>query len=440
MTIAVVPNSISVLPDWSTRISLFEKPENGAVGSVGQSVPARFHARLRRPAAARAWDLAALAMAVMATDRETNRLSISEDGWTRQLAAAIAVSDPSLWNGLKPLVERTLSFLTGDLWKINFVGGGFAPPEPKRRAAVRNETCVSLLSGGLDSLIGAIDVTAEGERPIFVSNRVNGDCKRQKDFAVAVGAGDRLLGLNHNTRTPAASPEISQRPRSIAFIAFGVLAATTLDKYGDGAAVDLHVPENGFISLNVPLSRLRAGSLSTRTTHPIFMKDMQDLLDGLGLRVRLTNRYAFSTKGEMMRNCADKTLLATLAKDSMSCGRAARPAQEGEKPHRHCGRCLPCLVRRAAFFKSGGSLANDGTEYIYPRGGVIPFNTEAAFRQYDDVMQCLEALDTVKTLGQRAWIGSTISANKIPEAAKYKDVAGRGLKEIGEFLTAAGVV
>jgi hypothetical protein len=201
-----------------------------------------------------------------------------------------------------------LRFLTGDIWSVAFVAGGFMPgggPSTVRIGA-RSETCVSLLSGGLDSLIGAIDLHAAGDRPVFVSNRVKGDCSKQHQFAEAMGVGT-VRSLNHNAKTAARNPKISQRPRSLAFLAFRILAATTLDRYEDGANVTLHVPENGFISLNVPLTRLRSGSLSTRTTHSIFMDQMQGLVDALGMPVRLVNCYRHKTKGEMMMECADLT-------------------------------------------------------------------------------------------------------------------------------------
>jgi len=431
MKITIVPNSVSIAPGASTRISLFESPGPGTIGSVGTGVLNEFVSAVGRTAATRAWDLAALAMAAIAADRHFNRAAISEDGWTRVIDLTVAVSDPGLWGTLKPLVGRMLSFLTGDIWSVDFVGGGLQPPPPKRAIGTRPESCVSLLSGGLDSLVGAIDITSRNEVPLYVSNRVKGDCSRQEAFAEAVGAQDRLVALNHNARTGANSPEISQHPRSLAFIAFGVLTATALDRYKSGGAVDLHVPENGFISLNVPLTRLRSGSLSTRTTHPIFMRDMQCLLDRLDLRVRLVNNYKFKTKGEMMAECSDRSLLAGLAPLSMSCGRSGRT-------YRHCGRCLPCLVRRAAFFHQGQSIVFDTTSYSKPT--VAGQFGQDSFRKYDDVMQCLEAIDTVERLGGRKWIGPVVTASKIPDPQPYRDVAIRGLSEIEGFFRAAGVI
>lgn len=431
MKIAVLPNLIP-LPkgNFDARIALFENANSAANGSVGRGIPQDFNRSAMRVAPIRAWDLVAMAVAVIAADRHCNRAATSADGWTRVLDLTVAVSDPTLWNGLKPLIERMLRFLSGDVWSLSFVGGGVQPAPPRRLAESRSESCVSLLSGGLDSLIGAIDLHALGETPLFVSNRVRGDCRRQGAFANAVGTEGHLVALNHNAKSDAPNPEISQRPRSLAFIAFGVLAATVLDRYREGDEVDLYIPENGFIGLNVPLTRLRTGSLSTRTTHPIFMADMQELLCCLGLRVRLANPYKFKTKGEMMMDCADQDLLTRLAPDSMSCGRSGRSYQ-------HCGRCLPCLVRRAAFFHWKSNLSGDATTpgYRYP-SSANGFAGED-FRQ-DDVTQCLEALDVLSRHGARKWIGPAITESRIPGSMPYREVAERGLLEIGSFLGSVG--
>jgi hypothetical protein len=341
----------------------------------------------------------------------------------------VAVSNPALWSAQAEAIEDMLSFLTGDVWSLAFVAGGFQPGPPEARAP-RPETCVCLLSGGLDSLVGAIDLAASGEAPFFVSSLVRGDAKRQVDFADAIGGGH--MQVNVNARCRHKIPEISQRPRSLAFIALGLLAATSLERYRQGTVVELHVPENGFISLNVPLSPLRIGSLSTRTTHPFFMRRLQELLDALGIGVRLVNRYQYKTKGEMMAECADQGPLADLAGDTMSCGRAGRI-------NRHCGRCLPCLVRRGAFlhWSRNGGLA-DRTPYKFP---IIAAGFAGAdFAAYDDVMQCREAILTVRQIGARGWIGPAISPSNVPNPELARDTAVRGLSEIEAFLNWARLV
>ncbi|KQP60948.1 Qat anti-phage system QueC-like protein QatC [Methylobacterium sp. Leaf112] len=434
MRVAVLPNRVgSAGLRVNARLALFEGAPAGLDGSVGTGLIRETHKALGRSPVAAAWDLAAVALAVIGADRYVNRAAVSEDGWTRQIELTVSVTDPARWMAMLPTVRDTLGFLTGDVWSLAFLPDGVQPRPPAHTVGNRPETCVSLLSGGLDSLIGAIDLAASGERPIFVSNRVKGDCRKQADFAEAVGARQHVLSLNHNARVRHTAPEISQRPRSLAFLAFGVLAATTLDRYLAGEVVDLVVPENGFISLNVPLTHLRSGSLSTRTTHPRFLAGLQAVIDGLGLRVRLVNPYRHKTKGEMMLECSDQALISRLAPSSMSCGR-------GGRINGHCGQCLPCLVRRSAFLRHGGTLAADTTMPPYRHPGLGGAFTALAFSRYDDVMQCLGAIDTLDRRGARRWIGSAIPASTVPEAEACRQVAIRGLLEIKAFMLAAGLL
>jgi hypothetical protein len=426
------------------RISIFEGdlgPLSRSSGHAGLSVASELFKWSGRSPATKAWDFTALALAVVGADRLVNRAMISPDGWTREIELTVGVSDPHAWESLSDKVEEMLSFLTGDFWKLRFVEGGYHPAPPKKPPLARPETCVALLSGGLDSLIGAIDMEGRGKDvPVYVSNRVRGDVEtRQKAFPAVLGAKGRVLSLNADPRTPGMTAEISQRPRSIVFIAFGMLAATLLDRYKDDEAVDLHTPENGFISLNVPLTTMRRGSLSTRTTHPRFIEMLQTLLNELGIKVQLRNRYQFKTKGIMMSECEDQEKLEELGPESMSCGRAGRS-------YTHCGRCLPCLVRRSSFLKWKGRLDADTTKYVHPNpdlriGGRINSEFQGkAFAEYDDVMQALTALDYVNRNGARRWIGPSIGDRAFgARAEEHRKIAEDGLIEIGAFLEATGI-
>lgn len=426
------------------RISIFEG-DLGALsnssGHAGVSVANELFKWAGRSPATKAWDFTALALGVVGADRLVNRSLVSADGWTREIDLTVGVSDPHTWQALSEKIEEMLSFVTGDFWKLSFVEGGYHPAPPKKPDVPRPETCVALLSGGLDSLIGAIDMETVGDDvPVYVSNRVRGDVKtRQEAFPAALGATGRVLSLNADPRTPGVSAEISQRPRSIVFIAFGILAATLLDRYKDNKPIDLHTPENGFISLNVPLTTARRGSLSTRTTHPRFIQMLQGLLNELGINVRIRNRYQFKTKGVMMAECQNQEKLAQLAPVSMSCGRAGRS-------YTHCGRCLPCLVRRSSFLKWKGRLDADSTTYMHPnvdlrvQGRINSEFHGKAFAEYDDVMQTLTALDYVKRYGARRWIGPAIGSNSFgAQVQDHRKTAEDGLLEIGSFLEATGL-
>ena len=178
---------------------------------------------------------------------------------TRTFDLYVAVSDPELWSGYKERVEQLLRFLTTDLWTVSFLGGGLTPePHPKAKALQVDATV--LLSGGLDSLIGAIDRGSTGKKLIAVSHIVRGDGAKQETFANGVPGVKKHLHLPHAADIPNAETPASQRSRSLMYLAYGVLAATSTAGYRDGQTVDLYVCENGFIALNPPLTPARVGA------------------------------------------------------------------------------------------------------------------------------------------------------------------------------------
>jgi hypothetical protein len=181
--------------------------------------------------------------------------------------------------------------------------------------------------------------------------------------------------------------------------------------------VDLFVCENGLIALNPPLTPARVGSLSTRTTHPVVLARFQSLLSNLGLRVNVLNPYEAKTKGEMLSECKDQAFLQKLATQSTSCGRFKYYG------YKHCGRCVPCLVRRAAFEKWKSS---DGTVYRFADLG----RDDEDHAGFDDVRSTMMAISESKRLGVRRWLGATLSSNLIGGKDALRDVARRGLDEL----------
>ena len=81
------------------------------------------------------------------------------------------------------------------------------------------------------------------------------------------------------------------RSRSLLYLALGLAAAA-----GFGAATPLIIPENGWISLNPPLTANRLGSCSTRTTHPYFLEQLTGLWREAGLANPLVNPYTTSPR------------------------------------------------------------------------------------------------------------------------------------------------
>jgi Queuosine biosynthesis protein QueC len=405
------------------EVVLYGHPDTQARGGAGANILEALR-RLELKPAARAWDILSIALAVTAADTATRR-NESPDGWTRDIELQVTVGDPAFWSSHAPLLTAILRFLTTDIWKLRFLDKGLLPV-PAKRAKMPEDDCVSLLSGGLDSLIGALDLTARhSKRPYLVSQVAVGDKQKQIYFASKIAGGLSHLQLNHVVTCPGEN-ERSQRARSLIFLAYGVLVATTLRRYHEGKPVTLYVCENGFISINPPLTPDRLGSLSTRTTHPEFLGLFQSLLKAAGLNIQIENPYQFKTKGAMLLECADQPFLAKHAHLTTSCGRYARNG------FHHCGRCVPCLIRRASF---RAWKKPDRTGYVYSDLA----KDDADHAGFDDVRSAAMAAAAVKADGIERWLGSSLSYTQIPDTTPYKETASRGLDELNAFLRYAGV-
>lgn len=420
MKILCAPTSaIGRSPSAEMCIDLYGRGQ----GSIGGSITGVVR-RMKLDPIGRAWDLLSLSLAVVGTDLRVPRNN-SADGWTRTLDLRIAVNDPEFWNSQRETIAQMLQFLTTDDWDIRFFKGIFEP-KTETQSGWHDQDSVVLLSGGLDSLIGAIDlVSGLGKNPLAVSQIAQGDKTTQRKFASIIGNGLRHLQLNHNAKH-SGPREPSQRARSLIFLSYGVLAGTALSAHRDGDVVTLYVCENGFISLNPPLTGSRIGSLSTRTTHPFFLRTFEHILSNAGIRIRVVNPYQFATKGEMLQGCSDHGLINAYASESTSCGRYGRHG------YKHCGRCTPCLIRRAAFL---AARVPDHTRYVY--SDLSP--DDRAHARFDDVRSAAMAVASVDIEGISSWARSALSTTLLGDTTQYTDLARRGVHELGSFLKAAKV-
>lgn len=392
------------------------------IGSVGTNWPQALK-RTGFPIDPLAWDFAVIAGGVVAADQAVQR-SQSPDGWTRMIDLEVDVLNPQAWSHVSPLLTKALGFLTGDHWRLTFNKGLTVYPQPDSPKRLPHD-CVSLLSGGLDSLVGAIDLKAKKLRPYFVSQTARGDSEKQVYFARMIAGDDQShFQFGETVHLPKGMrADTSHRSRSILFLAMGVVAACGTAKYAvlkNSQKVPLVVPENGFISVNVPLTPTRLGSHSTKTTHPYFMKMIQAVLDEVGLRVELQNPYQWRTKAEMIKNCGNRKLLDRLIFTSTSCGRYART-------YTHCGRCVPCIIRRAAI---NTCYRSDKTEYLFEDLG----EDDRHHAKFSDVLGVKMAIARAKKVGVERWAGASISTVLIPDVQSCVSMLDKSLTELGRFF------
>lgn len=387
-------------------------------GTIGNGLSAAIRALPAQPSEI-AFDLLTIALSVIAADTFVQREK-APDAWTRSIDLVVRVANPAPWQAHIPAMEQAFRFLSGDIWKLSVVGGG--PICPVVAPRFSQEDCVCLFSGGLDSTLGAIKFVAEGRHPLLVSQASPQEQSPQITLASVFG---RQL---HHFR-PNADPkglgknETSTRPRSFLFLAYGILAASALANSGRQIPIDVFIPENGLIALNAPLTRRRLGSHSTRTTHPWFLATMQKLVDSLSIPVRIDNPFQFMTKGEMMATSPADQLLALHAKETLSCGKMKRH-------HSQCGRCVPCLIRRAAFHHA---QIPDHTGYRPPDLLTVK-NTG---KDHDDLLALRLAIAKLATSNLDTWVAQ---GGPLPEdpalRTRYLGVFQRGMEEMKAFLIA----
>lgn len=308
-----------------------------------------------------AFDLLVLAVSVYGADTRICRHSESQDSWTREIDIYLPVRDVALWKKSRDLISQTLEFLTGDKWRFFFrerpKGFTKITKRPKNDPQEELElddkpTAACLFSGGLDSFIGAIDLLAKGENPLLVSHSfVTSVSGHQKECTAALEkeyGEPRIRRVESRAGLPkkivkGVNGENTERSRSFLFFSLAAFAASGFGKMD----VPIFVPENGLISLNIPLDPIRLGSLSTRTTHPYYMLLYNELLSKLSVPSKLINPYGVKTKGEMVAECKNQKFLAKYAGITMSCASEAKLRWLELTPG-HCGYCLPCLIRRAS--------------------------------------------------------------------------------------------
>ena len=297
------------------------------------------------------FSLLILSAIVYAVDRAVKRNEYSIDGWSREFEVEINIPEYEVLHPIEDKINSLLSFLTGDYWTCHFKGTARVnyPRYRSGSSLIDGITQVSLFSGGMDSLIGAIDyIENHPEGKLFLTSHydsyMSGPKSDQSKLIKCFKSkyNGKYCYLGAVLVQPGLSNELSCRSRSLMFISLALIVA-------EYAACDVIVPENGSVSLNFPLSASRRASCSTRTTHPKFLRQLGEILKLIGIKAEVSNPYEKSTKGEMVQNCANIDYLIHIVDKSNSCGkRGMHQFMYDNHSATHCGHCMPCMYRKAA--------------------------------------------------------------------------------------------
>lgn len=347
----------------------------------------------------------------------------------------------TVWRRVQDLLEECASFLTGDVWHFDFTrlegslwptrNEEIAPKDAKH--VVGDAAC--LFSGGLDSLIGSIDwlETHPKQRLLLVGHHdqhVAGPLRDQNALLelLAPPFGDRIDRLQVRVGQTPSGKETSFRSRSLVFLGLGLVAAQSL---GDG--VPLLIPENGTISVNIPLTPSRRGSCSTRTTHPRFLEMIARLLREIGLSTPIENPLQFQTKGECVARCRNLDLLKRAIPSSVSCAKTGHKRTWVQKDARGCGRCVPCIFRRAALHTVGQDTEKYGLDIC--RGQVDVEADRDLANDFRAVLSFLSGGITTEEVGE-----ALLSNGRLPllELDTYVGVVERAMQEIRTLIEDKG--
>ena len=307
-------------------------------------------------------DLFIIGLSVFSLDKRVARNQFP-DCWTRYIEVSIPVLDLKRWKETKARWNELLTYLTGDLWNIEFRETDVLYSKHKnanrKHLDISKCDCVSLFSGGLDSYCGAIKLLEEKRSPCLVGHNEYPKLRYiQEEFVEDFRKGypeenPVFIGFTAGARAPISAVygklkgvENTSRGRSLLFLCAAVTIAGIM-----GKDVPVYIPENGFIGLNVALTNSRKGSCSTRTTHPYFLNRLKEILFEVGINNPIENFFAYKTKREIVRLVRDTVVFRKGYKETISCSHpcVARYNRTGSREYPiNCGYCYPCIIRRSS--------------------------------------------------------------------------------------------
>jgi hypothetical protein len=296
------------------------------------------------------YDALLVAATVEFGDRLQRRPSLS---WQREIQAAIPVHNLGRWSDSKvsDALNETLSFLTGDRWRITFYERKkqVKPPSQIQFNLPSDLKAVIPFSDGLDSrCVAGILGLKMGDKLIRVrlgskACDAKGLSRQRQPFTSVpyrVSAGKRMF------------VESSARSRGFKFALISGLAAY-LTK-----AEEIIVPESGQGALGPAMVTVGQGYEDYRS-HPLFTERMERFLFALlNHKVRFSFPQLWLTKAETLKAFLEPGKDSSSWSRTWSCWQQTRHVSVDRKK-RQCGICAACLLRRLSVHAAGVSEAKE---------------------------------------------------------------------------------
>ena len=301
-------------------------------------------------------DMLTFAAAIFACDIAFKRGK--NENFIRSIGLTVPVVNLAKFSSLHDEILFILGKLSDDAWHINFTQRqGFIENKIENKP-IKENSCVLLLSGGLDSLSGAINI-AKSYKDIQLVSHVTGNPVVRKAQKNVVDYLDKLYPdmfkwtpifvsgkkppYNKYMFPSDNQREETQRTRSFLFLTLAGIFARR-----KGYRDIIFIAENGQLAIHLPFTSARISSFSTHTAHPEVINGMGKVLSSLlSYEIRVVNPFVYLTKAEVINDVLQNHQSA--AKLAVSCWKASRVVGE----RNHCGACIPCLIRRIAVESNG---------------------------------------------------------------------------------------
>ena len=273
-------------------------------------------------------------------------------GGARRLSLELPVEAGDTWRDANVMedIGDALGFLTGDVWSLDV--RPIARPRRVRSIHIAGLAerlhSVSLFSGGLDSLAGAVQqLASHGSDRIALVNVGSGPrmgaARRELLRRWHGEFGDRVRAVSVRFHVEGGARyrmERSQRSRGFLFAAVGAVVASC------AGLAQFQAYENGIGAINLAYESSCGASIMSRSTRPFWLKRCREVLSRI-LRedVRGINPFLGLTKGEVCRSLCTRGALARVA---VSCDRA-----EGRTAHARCGTCTSCVLSTIGLAAAG---------------------------------------------------------------------------------------
>lgn len=302
-----------------------------------------------------AFDLILIAVYVYIADRLIKRGSktaIYDENWSQDIEFYIPVKKPMFWKQRAQILQEMFTFAVGHRYKFHFVSDRnrseriFLEGVLEADHSEKGFDCISLFSGGLDSLSSTLELLKAGRKPLLISHKTTGKISSYRDRLCNLlnQSYENLIKwemtINLKRKSNAdRTKEYTQRSRSILYACLGIGFAKCLN------IQDVYLSDNGIISLNLPCTESNKGTQLTRSSNPKLLEYINELSADIWDEgaPNIENLLLDKTKAEVIQQIVDFGH-SDLITETSSCV----DTKGMSKSAPFCGECSQCFERRFA--------------------------------------------------------------------------------------------